>query len=335
MIQHLPKLLGDRDGEREFERAMAGNIRADNFIPMQDYLRKGLIFYQSEFAPICNAITPASVRLTGWENIYKEIVRYNGSATPCTAIGIDLTSHWDGPEPGFEISYYAQDAFKTQSRAAILAECQNYGTVWQGCFMECGYGLELKGLSDLYAALKSFEATDACNWRYNNKDAVECPLPVVGYHQARWYLYAVVHEAIARDIAGLGLPAPMPVIVSEHDFGPWVASVHMSTKIAQHNYNADVMKAAELSERIAGRLAQTEKNIVEFTEQRALIRSWGYFFRNPAKRSYIDLCESSFRLKLVHTDLAKVPAPWKQSDWNYNRFLDNYRAMRASKYKAA
>lgn len=323
----IAKLLGSRDGERDFERAMAGNIRAGNFGPLRDYILKALSHYGSPFPPICSVIRPETVTLSGWDIIWKEIVRYSAQSQPCTALGIDLTGHHDGLEPGFEISYYNQSEFTALGRNALLAECESYGTFWQGGFMECDWGLEVNGLAALHTKIRN---TDISDHQYGKGDA---SFDFIGYTLAQWYLYAVVHEVIARDIQRLGLPAQMPVIISEHDFGPWIGNVIMCETIANHGYTAEGLAAIERASNIAGRHKVTEENIAEFTEQRDLIRSWGRFGHNKAQKSYIRLCESTFNMKMACTELAKTPVPWKQSDWNFQRFLVQYRAMRAEKYQ--
>ncbi|WP_371395419.1 hypothetical protein [Fretibacter rubidus] len=325
----IAKLLGSREGEREFERAMAGNIRAGNFGPICDYILKALSHYGSPFATLCKATTSNTVTLSGWEIIWKDIVKYSGQSQKCTALGIDLTGHYDGPEPGFEISYYNQSEFTTVGRDALLAECESYGTFWQGGFMDCGWGLDVAGLAPLYAMIR---ATDVSHHYYGKGDAGP---DFIGFTLAQWYLYAIVHEVIARDIRRLGLPAAMPVIISEHDFGPWIGNVIMCETIANHGLTSQGIAAIERASNIAARSEVTEKNIAEFTEQRNLIRSWGRFGHNKGQKTYIRFCESAFNMKMVCTDLAKSPVPWKQSDGNYTRFLEQYRAMRAARYKQA
>jgi len=177
------------------------------------------------------------VASSGWAELYRKVERL----PQVTAVGLSLSNYndadsnapWHDKEPAIEVAYYTDDPyrFSAASLEAILAESVDPPTPWQGC-MEPVQGappLTVRGLRALNSALLFREGEPP--WRPDRKIGDSWPpAPDKGVAEAvgAWFLHLRFHQAIVRDLARHGLPRALPVLIAEHDVGPFVTAVHTS-----------------------------------------------------------------------------------------------------------
>lgn len=168
----------------------------------------------------------ANVVVEGWQKLDADIAALAARGTLCSALGIDLTGHHEGDGPGLEVSLYSDKSFpfSTSDRAALLAASENDGAAWQGCFEEVGHSLTCTGLEAVGAAMSSHPSR---SWFGGG----EMPDDYPDYFIALWFVYLRVNQAVAAAVGEDRLPYAMPVLVSEHDFGPPFETVHMADPV--------------------------------------------------------------------------------------------------------
>ena len=129
-MTELEQILSTGEGRRALDRYFAGLIRALDFAALETELAMLLEEHPSAFAPLCRASMRESVEIVGWERVHADILAMDRKGSRCTALGIDLTGHWEGEGPGFEVSLYDDGsfAFSTASRAALLEASEGHAT---------------------------------------------------------------------------------------------------------------------------------------------------------------------------------------------------------------
>lgn len=322
-MTELEQILAERDTARQLEGYWEGLIRALDFDALAADLEGQIDDNPSRFDSVSRAGLRSAVTITGWEELAAEMASLNAKGERVTAIGIDLTGHCDGDEPGFETSFYSDRsfAFSTATRDDLLAATGDYSTVWQGDFLECEDMLLCHGLAELRAAVRDYPG------RYIQSG----PLPedFAGFTVALWVLYLRVHQTIAETLAARGLPQPMPVVVGEHDFGPTCHGVYIVDRVSD-----DAQAAARiLAERAeANRLhydTYTEQMIVEMREKRALVRSWPWWRARGQRKNAIEMFEAGERLIFAEIPSGAATGPvWSLSDASFELLADRLREHR-------
>jgi hypothetical protein len=323
-VTELERILSTREGRTELEQYFAGLIRAEAFDTLEAELQEQLEANPSPFAAACRASTRSGVAMLGWDQLHANIATLDRKGTPCTAIGIDLTGHGEGIEPSFEVSLYTDSAFpfSTADRDTLLAASMNYGVPWQGCFDEIEANLECRGLGKLHVAI--------CGYPHRF-DGIGATLPpdFAGFTLALWWLYLRVHQGIADALAEHGVPRAMPVLVGEHDFGPWLVSVVMAREVSD--------TSARIAHILADRAERsrhfydltTERMIAEIREKRAVVRNWSFWRNREQRRTAIGLLEASD--KLIFADVVSTrgqQSVWLLSDPEFETLLDRFREHR-------
>lgn len=323
-MTELEQILSTGEGRRALDRYFAGLIRALDFAALETELAMLLEEHPSAFAPLCRASMRESVEIVGWERVHADILAMDRKGSRCTALGIDLTGHWEGEGPGFEVSLYDDGsfAFSTASRAALLEASEGHATPWQGCFVEIETSLECRGLALLDGAIRAYPGRHAV-------PSEALPRDYAGFVIALWWLYLRVHQGVADALAHHGLPRAMPVLVDEHDFGPQVGGVLLCEHVADSaERSARILDARTVENRLAyDRL--TEQLIMEVREKRAVVRNWSFWSNRTQRRNAIELLEASD--KLMFQDVVSTRGQlsvWLLSDREFEMLLDRYREHR-------
>jgi hypothetical protein len=321
-MTELEQILVVRDSRLQLEVYFAGLIRAGSFDALDAELADQIAANPSRFDAVSRAAGPASIH--GWDELYADIAALDAKGEQVTAIGIDLTGHGEGDEPEFEVSFYDDSsfAFSGATHADLLAASEGYSTEWQGCFLDIGNMLEVRGLAPLHRALREYPH------RWNTPGA-ELPEDYAGFVLAQWMLYLRVHQALAAALAEQGLPRPMPVVVGEHDFGPTCHATYMVDRIAD---NA-AATARILEERDAASAQaydrNTERMIAETRERRAVVRYWFWWRNRKERKTSIELAEAQEKLLFDGVVSTRGQQPvWRLSDREFETFLDRFREHR-------
>ena len=322
-MTELEQILAMRDTARQLGDYWAGLIRALDFDALAADLESQIDENPSRFAALSRAALRGAVTISGWEELAADMAALTAKGRQVTALGIDLTGHCEGAEPGFEISFYGDSsfAFSTATRENLLAASGDYSTPWQGDFLECEPLLECRGLAALHTAIRE----------YPDRFVQSGPLPqdFAGFTIALWILYLRIHRTIAETLAARGLPQAIPVIVGEHDFGPTCNGVYMVERLSDDGQAA----ARILAERAeANRLhydRYTEQMIAEMREKRALVRSWPWWRARAQRKNAIEMFEAGERLIFADIPSGAATGPvWSLSDASFELLADRLREHR-------
>lgn len=237
MTEPLNHRIAAPEGWRAFDREIAGLLRSRLYAEAEELLAEALPTTPGAIADACRATPLDAVASSGWAELYRKVERL----PQVTAVGLSLSNYndadsnapWHDKEPAIEVAYYTDDPyrFSAASLEAILAESVDPPTPWQGC-MEPVQGappLTVRGLRALNSALLFREGEPP--WRPDRKIGDSWPpAPDKGVAEAvgAWFLHLRFHQAIVRDLARHGLPRALPVLIAEHDVGPFVTAVHTS-----------------------------------------------------------------------------------------------------------
>lgn len=239
------------------------------FTELDTYICAHLKQVDSPIAKLCLSVPLGSVHFNPneWKTLQRDLIKTSEGSTKISAIGVDLTGHWDPPGPGFEVSFYEDEVdegfiISKHSRQALI-EASEYPPPWQAYFQRSiSMGL-IRGLEPVYDALNANR--NDLDWSPPRPDAgYDSPIPddFVAKFLGLYSLHNHVHETFARELASYGLPYSMPVLLGTHDFmGFDVYNVLMSTYVppnlpsyasiieddAQHVKKHTVKKIAEMT----------------------------------------------------------------------------------------
>ena len=218
----LASYISTEAGFKEAVRALDLHLKAQKFAELDNYLRGHMAIDRSSISQLClkMPVNCAQFAPQSWTDLARGIVEANKDDGKVSAIGFDLTGHWEGEGPGFEVSIYSDKMgegfyFSKQSHADLLAHAK-YPTPWQGGFDHCdGFG-PIKGLEALYSALYAYPNRD---WSARDgRGSTAMPDGYMGYFLGLVFLHLRVQETFARELKHYGLPLEIPVLLGTHDF---------------------------------------------------------------------------------------------------------------------
>ena len=220
MASELVQSLRNEGSQRQVESLLRSALREPAFGDLDALLRSWMDEHPGPLTALCRDVGPVSI--TGWDALDADIAALAAKGTLCSAVGIDVTGHYEGDGPQFEVSLYSDTPFpfSTSDRRTILAACESYGTVWQGAFEDIVHALRCSGLEALHGGVADHPQR---HW-FGGSDM---PDDFPDYFIGVWFLYLRINEALAAAVEEGRLPYPMPLLVSEHDFGPWFETVYM------------------------------------------------------------------------------------------------------------
>jgi hypothetical protein len=226
---------------------------------------------------------------------------------------------------------YGNDAFDFASSTVdeILRASAEPPTPWQGRMTgpQPPAGPAISGLRSLNSAL--LEYANESPWRPSlSTNAVgAAPEEYVAFAAGEWMLHLRFHQAVARDVRQLGLPALIPVLIGAHDVGPFIVSVVMPERIA----DTPRVSAPSQPNRIGAAQETvdpgTEQAIAELDGLRRTIQSLGFFSRSR-RRALIDESETRESQLLHSAGLAWPRRTWEMTDTQFLAFAHAFRLAR-------
>lgn len=335
MTTLLQQRMATRESHRDLQREYAELLRAPDFAGLEARLRADLEDHACALADVVLATPASAVQMTGWQRLWADLVKLEREGLEITAIGINLSNYadcgidaWHDREPGLEYSAYNDKTFpfSTSSRADIQAVNPVYGPPWLGCMSgrEDGGVLEITGLRRLNSALLLHDNDHP--WQPGSTDV---PVETIALELGWWWQNLLFHRTVVRALDELGLPRPMPVMMGTHDVGPWVESVHLVTRVADHEESSTRI----LDERDARNLAAyedyTEEQIAHLREQRNNVRGWALWKNKDKRATYEGFVKASVDLAMVSAGLPTLTKPiWRMRHREFEQFLADYRAAR-------
>jgi hypothetical protein len=332
----LNQRLATTAGRQEFDRTIAALIRRGSYKDAESILLDELARLSTPIAAAARA--SHTVELTGWDEINAECERLTAegpSPIAVTAIGLDLSNYndsltpvWHDKEPMVEFAAYTDSAFGFSSATVdeLLRVSEAPPTPWQGRMVGgTSATLDVSGLRALNSAL--LEYSNETPWRPHYGSGSAAPDEYVAFALGEWMRHLRFHEAVARHVAEHGLALQVPVLIGEHDAGPFIQSAVKVRTLADHRETTDGINRARKAKHRAEFDAVTEEMIDSLDEMRRAIGAMG-FFSGGRKRQLIRMVDAKEALFLKIVGLTLPKPTWKMSDAEFQEFARSYRAAR-------
>lgn len=315
---------------RAFGDTYAAMIRAGSFAATDSELRALIDVAGGPLAALVADLDLETVTIDGWDELYADMTATEGKGHRITATGIDASGHAETDEVGFEVSFYDDHTFpfSATSRDDIAAACTRYGAPWMGCFLDIAMPLRTRGLAPLKHWLAAYPG------KHHRPGAnVAAPEHFEAYHYGVWLLYVAIHASLAHELATRGLPHPMPVIVGEHDFGPYLAAVYAVDTTCDHQATTERILAARRQQALAAFDSSTDQMVSELRAARDAIRGWQWWHNPGKRRTYIDLRRNVETLLLRRFDIALKRPTWELSDADFQAVVTRLRDARRAQLR--
>ena len=328
MVDSLNQRLATDEGQRAFNREIADLLRHQLYADAARLLSEALDTRPGIVAQACRATPVDAVSISGWPELHRQINRLDSAVT---AIGLNLSNYndavgdaaWPDKEPAIEVAYYTDNAygFSSASLDTLLAASEAPPTPWQGRMepVQDAPPLTLQGLRKLNDALLVHDNDRP--WRPGPKVG-DSPAPdeAVASAVGQWFLHLRFHQAIARELASHGLPRTLPVIIGEHDVGPFVRAVLVGRAGARglepvpaaHRREPPVHEPTESSH-------AAEAFLHEVRATRDAIKRCG-FFAGAKRRALVADAEEREKAFLAAIGLAWPHASWESTDAQFEAF---------------
>lgn len=342
MTSQLQIYIQTPENYDQMVQSFDAHLKAQEFVTLDKYLRDCLAHETSEVAKICREIPLGSVRFpqSAWEALHRDIVKYEGQGKDIAAIGFDLTGHWEGEGPGFEVSFYrnhiSQDfSFGWKSHRDLLS-VSKYPTPWQGCFLECHSFGPITGLEPLYEALYNNRAVT--EWRpsqYQNGTAEYQPEDHAARFLGLFFLINQVQECFARELQDYGLPKALPVLLGTHDFlGTYDGyNVVMSEKIARLSADYETIRAEDAIIALQRAKDYAAEQIEQYTYNWMALRNWNR--KSEKGRETASNFEDMImaRMKLAGLNPVKPISDMDQAE--FKSLMESYYRQRMARQRAS
>lgn len=260
-----------------------------------------------------------TVRVEGWAELDAALHRLALRGETVTAVGLNLSNYddaedgaeWWDKEPLVEVCAYDDGAypFSTASDDDIRTAGERYAAPWTGCMTgDMLPHLTVHGLRDLNGPLLRDQP---------------------GADDPRWAeLRTGFTDAVAGVLAERGLALEVPLVLGEHDVGPWWTDVARPARVSDHLVESERIIAAQDAANRARYDAITEQTVAELAELRDGLRGWG--FRNRDKRRTLsDYADAKLAMICRATDLEPPTGSLaRMSDAELGRLADSYRSAR-------
>ena len=329
MSDRLNARLATDRGRRDFDGEMAALLRVGHHQEAERRLAEALAVRPGAIADVCRATPAEAVVISGWDRLHRELDRL----ARVTAIGFNLSNHgdaeagaaWHDKEPAIETGYYSDDGFQFSGTPfeVLRAAAGKAPTPWQGCMDDVPGPppVALSGLRALNSLLLEYD-NDA-PWRPTagtGNEAAPAPDEAVAFAAGQWFLHLRFHQAMVRELSRHGLPRALPVLLGEHDVGPFVRAVVMGAAgKAPDQAPATASTPSPAPEPPDPGQAFAGAFIAEMRSSRNAIRRCG-MFDGARKRDLIAEAQDRERQVLDQIGLAWPSPSWEGSDTQFEAF---------------
>lgn len=328
-MTNFTSYLSTAVGFKTISEALGYQLKAHKFTEVESYLRGHMAVDASLISQLCLKMPANSAHFDSqsWKNLGRDIVAANQDQGKVSAIGFDLTGHWEGEGPGFEVSLYGNEMtgdfhFSGQNHASLLAHAK-YPTPWQGGFDHCDSFGPINGLEALYAALYAYPNRD---WHPSADRPSAIPDGYAGYFLGLVFLHLRVQETFVRELRQYGLPLAMPVLLGTHDFmGIFFPAynVLMNTTIAQGIPSYDQIQLEKNVDRLRKAKAYAAQQIDEMTKNWVMLRHVKGHPRTENK-PIADALESSINFTLSMGQITPVKPAQEMKEAEFKFLMESY-----------
>ena len=325
--------LSSKAGFENIVQAMNSYLKAQRFKELDSYLRGYMATDQSPISRMCLKMQPdcAHFGTEAWARVAREIVASSKGEDKVCAIGFDLTGHWEGEGPGFEVSVYGNKMieafhFSNQSHESLLAHAK-YPTPWQGHFIDVdGFG-PIKGLKALYAALYAYPHGGWYAHESSYRTDTTPPEGYVGYFLGLVFLHLRVQETFARELKQYGLPREMPVVLGTHAFmGIFFPgyNVLMNTTLARNVVSYEQIQIDQKHRNREYAKSQAAEQIEHMVKNWVTIRNVNQRARKDKAKSITDFLCGNIKFKLGGSNITLGKPVKDMDEGEFKRLMESY-----------
>ncbi len=318
--------------ERQLANLISELLRALDFDQAERILANALSRTPSKLTDACLQLRLDTIAFSGWDRIFAEFVKLQRKGKNITAIGVDISGHdGDGDDPALELSFYddSEFPFSVSTREEILAACPAYSPPWTGCFIDLTGDLQIAGLSKLHLLLRGYpnryQIPSGPVAKLSNDDRA--------FKLAEWWMYLRFHQALYRDINDAGLPKGMPVVLCEHDYGPWFGNVLIIQKMGKDSSLANEIINADTARYKAEYAKITSEAVHDFREHRSFALSMRAANSIGKMGPLLELNEARDALRFSISDINIEIPTWQLNDAEFEDLLDRYQLARDPEYR--
>ena len=332
-MTELKSYISKQEGFKNFVKALDSYLKAQKFSDLDRYLRHQMKDNPSPISQICLKLPAncAHFEPQAWKTLQRDIVSMSKGVDKIAAIGFDLTGHWEGEGPGFEVSFYENEvdkgfSFARQSHQEILDHAK-YPAPWQGYFVECDSFGPIKGLEALLTALQAYPHRNWSAYDGRPKNKAAPPEGFVGYFLGLIFLHLRVQETFARELKQYGLPRAMPVLLGTHDFmGSFFSgyNVLMGTTIARDVISYEQIQAETKIKRRENAKSHAAEQIEAFTKNWVTLRHVNSGKQTEETKSYTEMLTASMRLSFSMSNVTPAKPIHEMKEAEFKYLMESY-----------
>lgn len=234
MIHPLQNAWANAAVEQDYARTITAMIHSGQLDGAAAKLLGDLAAIDSPLADLCEALTPDTITLSGWDDISTAIAQFEGD--PVTAVHLIMSNptdlvfeaKTDAYDPLIEVAFYtdANLAFSKLSPEQLLAESLAPNPDWYGQSEDMEVYAEIIGLADLNTALLRHKTQYFLRSQEDGAQDEEAPLGYVEFTLASLFRAVRFHQAVKAETDAHGLAGNVPVIAGMDNMRASIGSVY-------------------------------------------------------------------------------------------------------------
>jgi hypothetical protein len=225
--------------EQDYARTITAMIHSGQLDGAAAKLLGDLAAIDSPLSVLCQALTPDTLVLSGWDDISTAIAQFEGD--PVTVVHLIMSNptdlvfeaKTDAYDPLVEVAFYtdANLEFSKLSPEQLLAESLVPSPDWYGQSEDIEVYAEISGLADLNTALLRHKTQYFLRSHDNGAEAEEAPLGYVEFTLASLLRAVRFHQAVKRELDEHGLAGNVPVIAGMDNMRASIGSVYYPERL--------------------------------------------------------------------------------------------------------
>lgn len=220
--------------EQDYVRSITAMIHGGQLDGAATKLLGDMAAIDSPLSALCQALQPATLEISGWDEISTAIAQFEGD--PVTAVHLIMSnppdlvfeSKADTYDPVLEIGFYtdANLAFSALSPEQLLAESLASSPNWYGRSEDIEVYIEITGLADLNTALLRHKTQYFLRSQGDGVQAEMAPLSYVEFTLASLFRAVCYHQAVKQELDVNGLSGNIPVIAGMDNMRASIGSIY-------------------------------------------------------------------------------------------------------------
>ena len=220
--------------EQDYAHTITAMIHSGQLDEAAAKLLGDLAAIDSPLADLCEALTPDTITLSGWDDISTAIAQFEGDRV--TAVHLIMSNptdlvfeaKTDAYDPLIEVAFYTDThlKFSTLSPEQLLAESLAPNPNWYGQSEDIEVYAEIIGLADLNTALLRHKTQYFLRSDDDGAAVEAAPLGYVEFTLASLFRAVRFHQAVKAALDHYGLAGNVPVIAGMDNMRASIGSVY-------------------------------------------------------------------------------------------------------------